>query len=150
MRLGTLFLANFAQERGGLLDVVTAFWDTVTIQPGQPVGWKGFLVVRLLADRSECNRAHNIEIRLEDADGGQISSTQISATPALSPNLPHGWDVPFTVILQNAGSPLPSFGEYRFVVLADNLFLAHLQFRVVEAPPPATPQLAEGQPEPET
>lgn len=139
LNLVAALLANAAEERQGLVYVLGGFWDTMNVPPGQPVVFRGTLVIRLLAARPECNRVHPIEVRCVDEDGQQVFNVNLSITPTVPPGHPLAWLVPVTMVAAIQG-PLPRAGLYNIAILADNAQIAEVPFRVVELPTPAVPE----------
>ncbi len=109
------------------------FWDTVWVPAGQSAGFRGTLLVRLLAARAECDRPHPIEIRCEGEDGALIFNVNLTATPTIPPGHPVARQIPLTIVAGLAG-PLPRLGLYNIAVLADNALVAEIPFRAVELP----------------
>jgi hypothetical protein len=133
VRVAAAFLANAAEEKGGLVYVLGGFWDTVNVPKGQPLGFRGTLVVRLLAARVECGRNHLVELRCVTEDGQQVFNLNVNINPQIPPEYPVGWDVPITIV-GGMSAPLPRVGLYNIAILADNASIGDVPFRVVELP----------------
>jgi hypothetical protein len=133
LRVVAAFLANAAEERTGLIYVLGGFWDTVTIPKGQQLGFRGTLVVRLLAARAESGRNHLIELVCAGEDGQPIFNLNVNVNPQVPPEHPVGWEIPVTIVGGMAG-PLPRIGRYAISILVDNTVAAEVPFRVVEGP----------------
>jgi hypothetical protein len=145
VRLGSIFLANSAEIVNGLIYLMGGGWDTANVPPGAPIAYNGSLVVRVLADRAECGRAHLVEIRLEGEDGQLVFRVQSEFTPVIPEGFPVAWEVPFSLVV-GVGGPLPRYGLYRFVVLVDGILLGTTPMRATEAHIPGGPQLLLPQP----
>jgi len=133
VRVAAAFLANAAEEKGGQVYVLGGFWDTVNVPKGQPIGFRGTLVVRLLASRVECGRNHLVELRCLTEDGQQVFDLSVNVNPQIPPEYPVGWEIPVTIV-GGMSAPLPRLGLYSIAILADNAAVADLPFRVIEVP----------------
>jgi hypothetical protein len=139
VRLGAILLANSAEmSSNGLLYLLGGGWDTVNVLPGNPLAFKGALVIRLLADRAECGRSHPVEVRLDGEDGELVFRVQSDVNPSIPPEFPMAWDIPFSLVVE-LGGPLPRLGLYRFSVLVDGALVGTAPMRAVQV---ATPPVA--------
>ncbi len=57
-------------------------------------------------------------------------------TPQIPAGFPIEWEVPVAIVVQ-LGAILPSYGKYDIAVLADNVFLGSMPFRITDQLPPA-------------
>jgi hypothetical protein len=106
--------------------------------PVMPTVFKGALVIRLLADRSEAGRLQQLEIQVNDADGHSIlpQPVQIGITPQLPPQLPRGWDIPCQLVADLTGLQLPTAGEYAIAILLNGTHVGSEAFQVIHGMPP--------------
>ena len=139
MILVAALLANAAEERQGLVYILGGFWDNIQVPAGQQPGFRGTLVIRLLATRAECDRVHPIEVRCAGEDGQLVFNVNLTVTPAVPPEHPMGWLVPVTIVAGVQG-PLPRLGLYNISILADNAQIADVPFRASELAAPAQAQ----------
>jgi hypothetical protein len=149
VRLGAILLANSAEmTNNGLLYLMGGGWDTLNVPPGSPITYQGSLVLRVLADRAECDRQHPVDIRLDGEDGQLVFRVQSEIRPVIPEGYPVGWEVPYSLVVQ-LGGPLPRFGLYRFTVLIDNALIAIAPIRVLEQALPGAPRVVEVERPPE-
>jgi hypothetical protein len=138
MRFQFALLANGAAgPPDGLLYVLGGGMNTIW-SPQVPTVFKGALVIRLLADRSEAGRFQQLEIQVNDADGNSIlqQPIQIGITPQLPPQLPRGWAIPCQLVADLTGLQLPRAGEYAIAILLNGTHVGGEAFQVVEGLPP--------------
>jgi hypothetical protein len=110
---------------------INSFWVTEV-----PTMFKGSLVIRLLADRSEAGRAQTLEVKLNDSDGNSILSSpiQFTLTPQLPPQLPSGWPIAMNLNVELTGLRLPKVGQYRIEMLVDGRHVGREAFQVILGP----------------
>jgi hypothetical protein len=148
VRLSSALLANSAEQHDGLIFMLGGGWDTRFVPQGGPLTFSGALVLRLMAHRTECGTAHQLEIRCMHEDGALAFQLGINnLTPQIPPGFPIEWEVPVAIVVE-LGAILPSYGKYDIAVLADNVFLGSMPFRITDQMPPAGPVHAPG-PQPE-
>jgi hypothetical protein len=145
VELGSMMLANYAEDSNGLLYIQGGGWDTVTAAgpvrgpsgeslPGDPVAlFQGFLVIRLLFHQTETGREHGFEIRITDEDGQAIGPViQANAQVMLAPGLPPSWMQNVNLVVGLTGMPLPRPGLYNISLLVDGQHLGDQSFRVIK------------------
>jgi hypothetical protein len=148
MRFQFALLANGAAgPPDGLLYVLGGGMNTIW-SPQVPTVFKGALVIRLLADRSEAGRLQQLEIQVNDADGNSIlqQPIQIGITPQLPPQLPRGWAIPCQLVADMTGLQLPRAGEYAIAILLNGTHVGSEAFQVVQGLPPGSLTTAPGPP----
>lgn len=99
MKLEWMALANYAEDRGGLLYVVGGAWDTINVQgpiqgapPGIFVVIQGMLVIRVLMHPTETGEQHTFSFEIVDEDGQQLVKVDGDFRAERTPGLPIGWD----------------------------------------------------------
>ena len=138
VRLQFALLANGAAgPPDGLLYVLGGGMNTLW-SPQLPAVFKGALVIRLLADRSEVGRPQQLEIQINDADGNSIVQMPIrlGVTPQLPPQLPRGWAIPCQLVADLTGLQLPRDGEYTIAILLNGTHVGSEAFQVIHGLPP--------------
>jgi hypothetical protein len=140
VKLEWMGLANSAENQQGLLYMLGGGWDTITVQApieGAPEGVfafiQGTLVIRLLLDVTETDKAHDISLEIVDEDGGQLLKAQMKAHIARTGGLPIGWDQGVNFVFSLTGVPLPGPGNYTINLSVDSDFLGDRPFRVLKA-----------------
>lgn len=140
MRLGSMMLANYAEDNNGLLYVQGGGWDTINVAAplqGAPdnvfTAIQGFLVVRLLFHASETNREHRFKVQITDEDGGDVGTIDGGAQVQRTPGLPPSWDQNVNLVLPLTGIGLPRPGLYNISVLVDDQHIGDQPFRVIKA-----------------
>lgn len=139
MRLEWLALANYAEDRGGLLYIASGGWDTINVQgeiEGAPPGVfaviQGMLVIRLLLDATETGGTHELTMQIIDEDGQDIAMMQGDVRVDRAAGLPIGWDQGANLVLPLTGVPLPKAGNYTINISVDGEFLGDRPFRVLK------------------
>ncbi len=141
MRLQFTLLAQAASAPpDGLLYIHGGGINTVWTQQ-VPLSFQGTLVIRLLADRSELERQHALEIQFNDADGRGVLAPPIRLPISANavPGHPVGWPVPVQVVANLTGIRLEREGSYTIDVLLDDQHLGSENLRVVVGLPPGVP-----------
>ncbi|SRR6266545_59033 len=141
MRLVSIMLADFAEDRDGLLYVQRAGWDTLNVAgplpPDAPSNlvavMQGHLVVRLHFHQTETDREHAFEIRITGEDGQEIGKVDGSAFVGKTEGLPPAWEQNVNLVVPLVGLGLPNFGLYSISVLVDRQHQGDQPFRVVKA-----------------
>ena len=140
MRLQFALLAKGAAgPPDGLLYIlgggINSFWVSEV-----PTMFKGSLVIRLLADRTEVGRTQRLEVRINDEEGNGILSSPIEFTlaPQMPPQLPIGWPIAMNLNVELTGLRLPKEGQYGIEMLVDGGHVGHEPFQVLVAPPTVT------------
>ena len=137
MQLQFALLANGAAgPPDGLLYVLGGGMNTLWT-PQVPTIFKGALVVRLLADRSEAGRPQRLEIHVNDVDGTVIlpRPIELTITPQLPPHLPRGWPIPCQLVADLTGMQLPREGEYAIAILLNGAHVGSEAFQVIRGLP---------------
>jgi len=140
MNLDWALLANHAEVQNGLVYINGGSIDTVNVQQ-LPAAFVGALVVRFTLHPTEVDRPHQIEIRCVTEDGQTIAQIGAELKAARSTDMPTGWQYGAVMAFNFGGLPLPRIGHYSFEILADNMHLKSLAFRVRTLPPAGPPQL---------
>ncbi len=132
-------LANYAEDRDGLLNMIGAGWDTITVQApieGAPdevfAVMQGTLVVRLLFHQTETGQEHRFAITTIDEDGAEIGKIEGGMRVERNKGLPPGWDQNVNIVVALTGFPLPRPGRYTINVQVDGQFLGDRPFRVLK------------------
>lgn len=140
MKLDWLGLANYAEDRAGLLYVMGGGWDTIHVGApvqGMPEGVftviQGYLVIRLLFHPTETDREHTFRVTVMDADGAQLGAIDGGMRVDRSSGLPANWDQNVNIVLPLSGFPLPREGNYVINLQVDGQFIGDRPFRVLKA-----------------
>lgn len=135
MRLDWALLANSAEAPpNGLVYILGAGFDTLH-RDSFPTPFGGVLVLRILASRLEAERAHKVEVHCSDEDGRPVLPQPIVLTlppRQVSPDFPHGWELPASIVINLAGVPIGQPGFYSFEILIDDQQARTLPFRAVK------------------
>ncbi|HEX6557910.1 MAG TPA: hypothetical protein VF021_00565 [Longimicrobiales bacterium] len=108
-------LADYANVTGdGKLNILGIF-DRINLMQVPAVHPQMHLVLRLEAHPAELERAHGIEIRLQDPEGTSIFEVNGEIVPRGEPGRP----VSTNQILTLNNLQLEKIGDYRFVVIID-------------------------------
>lgn len=140
MKLDWMGLANYAEDQGGLLNIIGGGWDTINVQApteGAPDNVftviRGMLVIRMLFHTTETGRDHTFEITVQDADGQTVGNLSGGARVDKTPGLPPGWDQNVNLVLPLTGFPLPGPGQYTINLQVNGQFVGDRPFRVIKA-----------------
>jgi hypothetical protein len=141
VRLDWVILCNAAEQAPhGLVYILGAGFDTV-YRPRFPSHLNCALVIRLLADRGEAPRRHDLEVRCSDDDGRLVPTQPLVlpagpfALPATAPeDVPEDWDVSMYVVANVRSLPLGRPGRYGFQVLLDGRQVGGIPFRAALRP----------------
>jgi hypothetical protein len=132
-------LANYAEDRGGLLYIVGGGFDTLNIQApieGAPPGvfavMQGTLVVRILLQREELGKQHKVAFHIVDEDGQQLAKADGDFRSEAAPGLPLGWDQAANLIFPLTGLAIPKAGNYTINLFVDDELLGDRPFRVLK------------------
>lgn len=115
-RLDLAFLADAAEAEpgrkfyvlGGGIDSISAM-DYPVVHPHMS------LVMRIMAHPSEVGREHSMEIRLTDADGGELAKIAGSFVPA--PGGAPGRESGMNVVMNFVGTRFPTPGDYEIAIV---------------------------------
>jgi hypothetical protein len=139
VKLEWMALANYAENRDGLLYIVGGGWDTINVQApieGAPTGvfavMQGTLVVRLLASTTETGQPHTFTIEIIDEDGTQIAKAEGGFPVDAIVGLPIGWDQGVNLVMPLTGLLLPGPGNYTINLRVDDELLGDRPFRVLK------------------
>ena len=141
MQVKLAVLADYANVTGdGKLNILGIF-DRINIGQLPAVHPQMHLVLRLEAHPSERDRAHKVEIRLQDPEGATI----FDVNGDIVPHGDGGQPVSTNQILTLNNLQLEKIGAYNFVVFINNDLKSELPLHVefVSMPPvagPASPQ----------
>ena len=135
MRLTSAMLADAAQVTAGKLYVLGGAFDTITAR-SFPVVYRSIAVV-LVAEVGPVDRNRDLPLRisLQDEDGADMGVESVGNLRVGAPSsLPAGAStvVPLVGAFGNVRFPRP--GGYVFVVEHEGSELAHIPFRVRQAP----------------
>jgi hypothetical protein len=139
VKVDVMMLANYAEDSAGLLTIVGGSWDSINVNApiqGAPEGVfavvQGTLVVRLLFHPTETG-VHRFEMRISDADGGEIAKLDGELSVERAEGLPAGWDQGVNMVVPLTGVLLPAPGLYVITLNIDGIFVGDRPFRVVQA-----------------
>ena len=139
MKLDWMALANYAEDRGGLLYVVGGGWDTINVEApieGAPpevfVVIQGMLVIRLLLHTTETSKEHTLVFEIVDEDGGQLVRATAQVHVERNVRVPVGWDQALNLIFPLSGIPLPNPGNYTINLRVGDELLGDRPFRVLK------------------
>jgi len=139
VKLDWMVLANYADDRDGLLNMIGTGWDTITVGApleGAPDGVfavaQGTLVVRLLFHQTETGQEHKFAITVLDEDGAEIGKIEGGMRVERNKGLPAGWDQNVNIVVPLTGFPLPHPGLYTINVQVNGQFLGDRPFRVLK------------------
>jgi uncharacterized protein DUF6941 len=140
LRLGTMMLANYAEDSNGLLYVQGGGWDTINVAaPIQNAPEnvfavvQGFLVIRLMFHPTETGREHRFSTDITDEDGGPVGHIEGGANIPRTPGLPPSWDQNVNLVVPLTGLGVPRPGLYNISLLVDGQHLGDQPFRVIKA-----------------
>ncbi|MEJ7891161.1 MAG: hypothetical protein WKF94_00785 [Solirubrobacteraceae bacterium] len=120
MRIDCALLCDAATVREGLLHVLGGGVTRVN-RPGFPAPIAPLtLAVRILVHPTETDRAHHLDIRLQDADGGELAKIEVQFGVNDPGNVDPGEEVsvPMPLIMPEP-LILPHAGRYSFELLID-------------------------------
>lgn len=143
MKLDWAILSNSAEVApNNLAYVLGGGWDTAW-RSQFPAAFGGALTLRLLLNRLEVARPHQLEVHLLDEDGHPFVPpvTRNMSEMNLPPDYPKGWDVPALLAIGMPVLPIPSPGHYSLEILIDGQHVKSVPFRFILGPPPPPPQL---------
>jgi len=92
------------------------------------------LVMRFLVHPTELGRSHHLEVRLVDADGGELA--RIEGDIATAPSEPVGREVAVNMVINMANSRFEKPGDYGLDIMMNNQFQKSLALRVAQVPNP--------------
>ena len=141
MKLDWMLLANYAEVGPtGLLTVVGATWDTMTVHTALPddapegtvAMLSGSAVVRALFHVTETDREHEFALTVMDEDGGDVARIEGAVRVDRQPDSPAGWDQGVNMVVGLTGMPVPRFGLYTISMQIDGQHVGDRPFRVVK------------------
>ncbi len=138
MRLAYAFIANAAEftPNDGRLWVLGGDFDTITTVEIPATHPSMTLVVKILAQPTECQREHRLRIELIDSDGVQVHPEITGLfTPLVRQEYPHR-PVGVGMALTFLQLRLPQYGDYAFHILVDDLELGTLPLYIVRPTQP--------------
>ena len=139
MRLDWAILANAAEVRENLVNVLSAGWN-ITYREQYPALFFGAIAARILLHPSELLSEHNVQVQVSNAQGNVIHTPVGIRVPAgVAPPgayLPMT-EVPITVAINLTGLPVPVAGGYFVNLLADGFHLKSIPIEFVQGGPPA-------------
>jgi len=92
------------------------------------------LVMRFIVHPTELGRSHHLEVRLVDADGGELARIEGDISTAPSEQL--GREVAVNMVINMANSRFEKPGDYGLDIMMNNQFQKGLSLRVAQAPNP--------------
>jgi hypothetical protein len=139
MKLDWLALANYAEDRGGLLYLIGGGWDTINVEApieGAPpevfAVIQGMLVIRLLLNTTETGEEHTLFFEIVDEDGQQLVNAQAQVRVDRNVRLPIGWDQALNLVFPLTGIPLPRPGNYTINLRVGDELLGDRPFRALK------------------
>lgn len=90
------------------------------------------LVMRWMMHPTEMNLKHNLEVRLVDADGGEMAKIQGQIEATGQSNA--GREAAINMVINMAGTRFERPGDYAIDVLMNNQHMKSLSLRVATAP----------------
>jgi hypothetical protein len=132
-KLDFAFLADAAEaEPGRKFYVIGGGIDSIGA-PAFPVVHPHLaLMIRLLVHPTEAGRAHVLEIRLIDSDGGELAKLEGSFEAA--PGGPPGREMPMNIALNMSNTRFEKPGDYSIELLVDNQHVKSVPLRLYEVP----------------
>jgi hypothetical protein len=121
-------ISDYVRAEGALAHVIGAGIDTI-YAPQVPAGQNIGLLIRLTFARSECGRAHRVEVFFQDEDGQRLAELNGTVTPEWIDD-PPGGRVGLGLTF-NIGVPLPQYGNYSFELLVNDTLMKSIPLRVV-------------------
>jgi len=92
------------------------------------------LVMRFLVHPPELGRTHHLEVRLVDADGGELA--KIEGDIQTEQAEPTGREVAVNMVINLANSRFERAGDYALDIMMNNQFQKSLPLRVSQVPAP--------------
>ncbi len=132
MDVSLALLADAANtSRDGKLNLLGIF-DAIQAPQFPSTHPSMMLVLRLEASAADADRAHALDVRFIDADGGQVFKLdgRVVVPSSLDPGQPHQ----FTHPIQINGLALEGPGQYAFEVRLDGVLAATVPLRVLQSP----------------
>jgi hypothetical protein len=115
---------------------VLGIFDTIYAQSVPAAHGKAVLVIRTLAEHEDSDRAHPLEIRLEDMDGQPLFK---GAGASRVGTIPPGETSSANLILELNNLPLPKFGRYSCVITLDGEERLRIPLTVSQVPQAPAP-----------
>ena len=132
-KLDFAFLADAAEaEPGRKFYVLGGGVDSIGAQTFPVVHPHLALLIRVLVHPTETGRAHDLEIRLIDSDGGELAKMEGNFTA--NPGGPPGRELPINISLGMSNIRFEKPGDFSIELLVDNQHVKSLPLRVYEAP----------------
>ena len=91
------------------------------------------LVMRFIVHPTELGRSHHLEVRLVDADGGEMA--RIEGDIATAPSEPIGREVAVNMVINMANTRFEHPGDYGVDIMMNNQFQKSLSLRVAQTTP---------------
>jgi len=132
-KLDFAFIADAAEaEPGRKFYVLGGGVDSIGAQTFPVVHPHLALMIRLLVHPTEAGRAHALEIRLINEDGGELAKLEGSfeASPGGQP----GREMPMNISLTMSNTRFEKAGDYSIELLVDNQHVKSLPLRLYEVP----------------
>jgi uncharacterized protein DUF6941 len=129
------FLADAAEaEPGRKFYVLGGGIDQITGPEFPLVHPHMSLVMRFTVHAAEVGRTHHLEVRLVDADGGELA--RIEGDIQTAPGAEMGREVAVNMVINLANSRFEKPGDYGFDIMMNNQFQKSLTLRVTQAQHP--------------
>ena len=132
-KLDFAFIADAAEaDPGRKFYVLGGGVDSIGAQTFPVVHPHLALLMRLLVHPTETDREHQLEVRLIDSDGGELS--RIEGTFQASRGGPPGRELPMNISLNMSNIRFERSGDYSIELLVDNQHVKSLPLRLYEVP----------------
>jgi len=92
------------------------------------------LVMRFIVHPTELGRSHHLEVRMVDADGGELA--KIEGDIATTADAPPGREVNVNMVINMGNTRFEKPGDYSIDVLMNNMYQRSVPLRVSQVPSP--------------
>jgi len=140
MRLDWAILANAAEVREGLVNVLSAGWN-VSYSAQFPATFFGAVAAVVLLHPSEVPNPHRVQVQVSDANGTVSHDPVAAVIPGgvvpVGP-FPPTTEVPLALAINLTGLPVPAPGIYVVNLIVDGVHLKSMPIQVIQGEPPSS------------
>jgi hypothetical protein len=134
-----IILADAAEVVNNKLYLIGGGWETLTINSQLPPSYPCAVAIAFSVPWNETNQQHNIEIEIQDQDGGELVKVEGQVEVDRPPGIPLG-NAQRVQMAIKVGLPLRRLGTYAIIARIEGQELRRVTFNVVAGPNFARPQ----------
>jgi hypothetical protein len=134
MRIDCALLCDAVTVREGLLHILGGGITRLS-RPEYPAPLNVALAVRIMVHPTECDRDHNLEVRLMDADGSEVGRLEAGFAIREPGDARPGEELAIAIPVSVQMLPLPKPGAFSFELLIDQMHHLSVPFLATQHDP---------------